>query len=84
MIYAFTFLAGMASGAALIAIFVQVLKRRVDKEHESATARLGKALSQFSPEKVIQARRRFGQIANRTSINEARKIANIALKELRE
>lgn len=33
-------------------------------------------------EKLVQARKRLGQIANRQSINEARKIANIGLKEL--
>lgn len=35
-----------------------------------------------SAEKLVQARKRFGQIATRDSIGAARKIANQALKEL--
>jgi len=34
-------------------------------------------------EKLAKALKRFGQTANRTSIGEARRIANAALKELK-
>ena len=84
MVYILAFLAGMTAGGALAlgVTFVHVLKRRRKAKHENAIAHFGRVMSQFSPEKIIQARKRFGQIANRTSIGEARKIANTALKEL--
>jgi hypothetical protein len=74
----FIFLAGMALGGLLaagggLALAYRLAGEKLNNISNDVTT---------TAEKLVQARKRFGQIANRESIGEARKIANIALKEL--
>ncbi len=83
MTYALTFLAGVASGSLLttaIAVVIAKSLRRYNQRPSLAGTLMQEAFN--AAEKLVKARKRLGQIANRESIGEARKIANIALKEL--
>lgn len=72
-----TFFVGFFIGPFVVgSVLHQVAKRR----HPQPQYLSGKG-KDFA-NRLAQARVRFGQIANRESIGEARKIANTALKEI--
>ena len=77
------FLAGMALGSfATVALGVGMAKyfARYNQRPTFTGTLMQEAFD--AAEKLVQARKRFGQIATRESIGAARKIANQALKEL--
>ena len=60
---------GLAGAAAVIALAVRKVRSRPSRPAQTGSA-----------EKLASARRYLGQIANRESIREARRIANKALR----
>lgn len=74
------FLWGMVAGAVLgfAALFALIARIAHKANQKAAKAHEGKRSDR---ERLAIARRYLGQIATRESINEARKIANKAIKE---
>lgn len=77
--YFLTFAFGAAFCFAIVFLWAA---SAVDK----AKPHSGQLIKKYSAtlRRLEQSKRRFGQIANRESIGEARKIANTALKELND
>jgi len=78
-----TFFSGYAFGSLVTAAIAAIIAKYVQRYNQRPTF-IGTLMQEAfnAAEKLVQARKRLGQIANRESIGEARKIANIALKEL--
>lgn len=71
------FITGIIAGLIMAFLGLAVLHRLLSKQIAAA-----EIVTTTNAEKLVMARKRFGQIANRQSINEARIIANKALKEI--
>ena len=73
-----TFAAGIIFGAVMLLFYASKMGRAQPSQTRPNSHDAHKSLKN----RLEVARKRFGQIANRESINEARKLANQALKEL--
>lgn len=77
--YLLTFAFGAAAGIASIFLYAAITLNQV----RPAANRFNERYADLC-RKVEFSKKRFGQIANRESIGEARKIANTAIKKLND